>query len=90
MQLNKLKSGIENDTEVTLKHSSNIVDDFPHKSLLTNTHVSRLCKAFANGFSVNIKLSKIQLHKVGPSGGFLGRILGPLTKNWIAFNGKCT
>ena len=44
-QLNKLKSGIKNGTEVTLKLSSNIVDNsndqdnFPHKFLLTNTHV---------------------------------------------------
>ena len=40
----------------------------------------RLCKAFANGSSANKKLSKIQLHKIGQSRGFLGRILGPLLK----------
>ena len=63
-QLNKLKSGIKNDTEVTLKISSNFVGDssdennFSHKLLLTNTQVSRLRKAFANKFSTNIKLSK--------------------------------
>ena len=53
-QLNKLKSGIKSGTEVTLKLSSNLVGDsndennFPHKLLLTNTQVSKLCKAFAN------------------------------------------
>ena len=63
-QLNKLKSGIKNDTEVTLKISSNFVGDssdennFSHELLLTNTQVSRLRKAFANKFSTNIKLSK--------------------------------
>ena len=42
-QFNKLKSGINNVTEVTLKILSNIVGDsidennFPHKLLLTNT-----------------------------------------------------
>ena len=42
-QINKLKSGIKNGTEVTLKISSNIVggsndeDNFPHNLLLTNT-----------------------------------------------------
>ena len=38
-QLNKLKSGIKNDTEVTLNHSSNITGgyNFPHKFLLTDT-----------------------------------------------------
>ena len=40
-QLNKLKSGIKNGTEVTSKLSSNVVGDsndetnFPHKLLLT-------------------------------------------------------
>ena len=45
--------------------------------LLTNTQV---CKAFANNSSANIKSSKTQLHKTGQSGGFLGRLLGPLLK----------
>ena len=39
-----------------------------------------LCRAFANGSSVNIKLSKTQLRKIGQSVGFLGRILKPLLK----------
>ena len=61
--------------------SSNVVgeskdeNNFLHKLLSTNTQVLRLHKAFANGSSVNIKLSKIQLHKVGQSGGFLVRPL---------------
>ena len=46
-QLNKLKSGIKNGTEVTLKLQTNVVGDsndennFPHKSLLSKTQVSR-------------------------------------------------
>ena len=48
--------------------------------LLTNTQVSKLRKAFANGSSANIKLSKSQLHKIGQSGVFLGWLLGPLLK----------
>ena len=89
LQLNKLKSGIKNGTEVPLKILSNVVSDsndennFPHKLLLTNTQVSRLCKAFANNFSANIKLSKTQLHKIRQSGGFLGRLLGPLLKTGL-------
>ena len=45
-QLNKLKLGIKNGTEVTLKFLSNVVGDsknennFSHKLLLTNTQVS--------------------------------------------------
>ena len=63
-QLNKLKLGIKHNTEVTLKNSSYVVGDsndensFPHKLLLTNTQVWRLCKAFANNFSANIKTTK--------------------------------
>ena len=48
--------------------------------VLTNTQVSRLREAFANGSSANIKLSKTQLHERGQSGGFLGGLLGQLLK----------
>ena len=51
---------------------------FPHKLLLTNTQVSKLPKAFANNSSAYIKLSQTQLNKIEQSGGFLGRLLGPL------------
>ena len=49
-QLNKLKSGIKNNAEVTLKISSNVIGDsndennFLHTFLLTNTEVLRLVK----------------------------------------------
>ena len=43
-----------------------------HKLLLTNTQVSRLCKAFVNNSSVNIKPSKTQLHKINNCIGQLG------------------
>ena len=85
----KLKSGTKNGTEVTLKLSSNIAGDsndennFRHKLLLTNTQVSRLCKAFPNNSSADIKLSKTQLHKTGQSGGFLGRLFEPLLKTGL-------
>ena len=55
---------------------SNDVNNFHHRLLLTNTQVSRLCIAFANNSSANIKLLKSQLHKIRRSEGFLGRILG--------------
>ena len=54
--------------------------NFPHKLLLTNRQVSNLCKAFANHSSTGIKLPKTQLSKIMQSGGFLGRLLGPLLK----------
>ena len=57
-QLNKLKSGIKYGAKV-------ILVTFPRKLLLINTQVSRLCQAFANKSSANIKLSKTQLSKIG-------------------------
>ena len=77
-----------------MKSSSNVVGDsndennFPHKLLLTNTQVSRLRKAFANNSSAYIKLSKTQLHKMGQSVGFLGRLLGPLLKSGLPLMGN--
>ena len=56
-QLNKLKSGIKNGTEVTLNLSSNVIGnsndetDFLYKLLLTDTQASNICKAFGNGLS---------------------------------------
>ena len=50
--------------------------------------VSKLCQAFANNSSANIKLSKTQLHKIGQSTGFPGRLLGPLLKAGLASMGN--
>ena len=92
LQLNKLKSAIKNGTKVTLNFSSNSdsnnKNNFPQKLSLTNTQVSKLRKAFANGSSANIKLSKTQWHKIGQSGGFLGRLLGPLLKTGLPLIGN--
>ena len=76
-ELNMLKSAIKNRTYF----SSNVIGDsnnennLPNKLLLTNTQVSKLRILFANNSLANINLSKNQLHKVGKSGGFLGRLL---------------
>ena len=88
-QLTKLKSAIKNETDVVLRLLSNIIynsDDetnFPHELLLTNRQVTNLCKAFANYLSTDIKLSKTLLSKMIQSGGFLGRLLGPLLKTGL-------
>ena len=50
----------------------------PDKLLLTNRQITNLRKAFANYLSTDIKLSKTQLFQMMQSGGFLGRLLGPL------------
>ena len=55
-QLNKLKSAIKNGTKVTLNLSSNLIrnskdkTNFPHKLLLTDTQVSKICKVFFKWF----------------------------------------
>ena len=62
---------------------SNDETNFPHKSLLTNKHVSRLHKAFTNGSSANIKLTKSQLPNIVQSKGFCCRILGQLLRTGL-------
>ena len=57
--------------------------NFPHELLLTNRQVLNLRKAFANLSSADIKLSNTQLSKMMQSGGFLGRLLGPLLKTGL-------
>ena len=60
-QLNRLNAVTKNGTEVTLNLSSNVICDsnyetnFPNKLLLTDTQVSMIRKAFANGSSTTIK-----------------------------------
>ena len=72
-----------------MKLSSNMIstfDDkinFPHELLSTNRLVANLRKAFANNLSTVIKLSKTRLSKMIQSGGFFGRLLGPLLKTGL-------
>ena len=73
-QLNNLKSWIKYGTQVALKLSSNLIGssyDETNFPLLTDTQVSKICKAFAVGSSANRKSSKTQLPKIVELGGFL-------------------
>ena len=83
-QLNNLKSAMK---KVVLRLSLNMVGDeethFPDKLLSTGRQVENLRKAFANKSSTDINLSKTQLSKMIQSGGFLGRLLGPLLKTGL-------
>ena len=73
-QLTKLKWAIKNKTEVTLKLSSNMIDDFnnetnfPYKLLPTDRQVLKLWKVFATNSPANIKSSKTWF-KIVQSGG---------------------
>ena len=94
LQFNKLRSGIKNGTEATLKillnfvGNSNNKDNFPHKLLLTNIQALKLGKAFTNSSSANIKLSKTQLHKIAQPGEVLRRLLGALLKTGLSLIGN--
>ena len=76
-QLNKLKSALEDGTEVVLRLSSTIIGDSNDKInfSLTNRRVANHRKAFANYLSTDMKLSKTQISKMIQSGEFLGRLL---------------
>ena len=88
-QLSKLKSAIKNENDVVLRISSNMVGNsndntnFSHELLLTNRQVANIRKAFTKKTSTDIKLSKTQLSKMIQSGGFVGKLLGPLLKTGL-------
>ena len=88
-QLNKLRLAIKNETDVVVRLSSNMIGNsgdntnFPHELLLTNRQVANLLIAFAKNTSTDIKLSKAQLSKMIQSGGFLGKLLGPLLRTGL-------
>ena len=88
-QLNKLRSAIKNETDVVLRLSSNMIGNsgdntnFPHELLLANRQVANIRKTFANNLSTDIKFSKAQLSKMIQSGGFFGKLLGPLLRTGL-------
>ena len=55
-------------------------NDLPHELLLTTRQKTKLRNSFNNNMSTDLKLSKSQVSKIIQSGGFLGRLLGPLLK----------
>ena len=52
--------------------------------MLTNRQILNFRKAFSGHTSTDIKLSKTQLSKMIQSGGFLGRLLGPLLRTGLS------
>ena len=57
-------------------------DELPHELLLTRQK-TKLKNAFNNNMSTDLKLSRAQISKIIQSGGFLGRLLGPLLKTGL-------
>ena len=59
-------------------------NNFVHELLSTTRQKTKLRHAFNNNMSTDLKLSKAQISKIIPSGGFLGSLFselaGPLMK----------
>ena len=84
-QLKKLKTAVKDKTGTTLRMSLKMFaeNDLPHELLLTTRQKTKLRNAFNNNMSTDLKLSKAQISKIIQSGGFLGRLLGPLLKTGL-------
>ena len=84
-QLKKLKTAVKDKTGTTLRMSLKMFNgnDLPHELLLTTRQKTKLRNAF-NNMSTDLKLSKAQISKIIQSGGFLGRLLGPLLKTGLS------
>ena len=58
-------------------------NNLPHELLLTTRQTTKLRNSIENNMSTDVKLSKAQISKIIQSGGFLGRLLGPLLKTGL-------
>ena len=58
-------------------------NNLPHEISITTRQKTKLRNAFKNNLSTDIKLSKTQISKIIQSGGFLGKLLGPLLKTGV-------
>ena len=85
-QLNKLKSAVKNRQRTTLRMNTRMfsANNLTHELLLTTRQTTKLRNTIENNMSTDIKLSKAQIPKIIQSGGFLGKLLGPLLKTGLA------
>ena len=85
-QLNKLKSAAKSKQGTTLRMNARLFNGYnlPHELLLTTRQTTKLRSAIENNLQTDIKLSKAQISKIIQSGGFLGKILGPLLKSGLS------
>ena len=84
-QLNKLKSAVKNKQGTTLRMNAKMFsgNNLPHELLLTTRQTTRIRNAIESTMATDIKLSKAQISKIIQSGGFLGKLLGPLLKTGL-------
>ena len=78
--LKKIKNAVKNKAGTTLRISLKMFNgnNLPHELLLTTRPKTKVRNAFNNNTSSDLKLSRAQISKIVQSGGFLGRLLGPL------------
>ena len=90
-QLKKLKTAVKKKAGTTLRMSLKMFNgnDLPHELLLTARQKTKLRNSFNNNISTDLKLSKAQISKIIHSGGFLGRLFGPLLKTGLLLIKKC-
>ena len=84
-QIKKLKDAVKDNMRTTLRISLKMFDgnDLPHELLLATRQKTKVRNAFNNNISTDLKLSKDEINKIIQSGGFLGRLLGPLLKTGL-------
>ena len=84
-QIKKLKDSVKDNTGTTLRISLKMFhgNDLPQELLFTTRQKTKIRNAFSNNMSTDLKLSKAQINKIIQSGGFLGRLLGPLLKTGL-------
>ena len=84
-QIKKLKDAVKDNTGTTLRTSLKMFNrnDLPRELLLTIRLKTKIRNTFNNNTSTDLRLSKAQINKIIQSGGFLGRLLGPLLKTGL-------
>ena len=82
-KLNKLKSAAKNKQGTALRMNARMFNGNKCDLLLTTRQTTKLRNAIENNLETDIKLSKAQIFKIIQSGGFLGKIIGPLLKTLL-------
>ena len=85
-QLNELKTSVKKKQGTTLRMNAKMFNgnNLSHELFLTAGQTTKPRNAIENNMSTDIKLSKAQISKIIQSGGFLGKILGPLLKTGLS------
>ena len=81
-RLNKLNSAVKNRQGTTLRMITRMfnLDNLPPELLLTTRQAIKPRNTIENNISTDLKLSKTHISKIIQSGGFLGKLLGPLLR----------